>query len=75
VKKCLVCGRGGHAAYECSKKCHSGCYRCGDRHRVWECDEKYAESGDSEVEDGSLDERGRRIERNRRPPTPGRSWG
>jgi hypothetical protein len=70
ARKCLVCGRGGHVAYECSKRCYDGCYRCGGRHRVWECDEDYVESGDSEVEDGSFNGKGRRIERRKRPQTP-----
>jgi len=70
AKKCLVCGKSGHAAYECAKRCYDGCYRCGGRHRVWDCDQDYVESGDSEFEDGSFDGKGRRLERTPRPQTP-----
>jgi hypothetical protein len=69
-RKCLVCGRDGHTAYACSKRCCDGCYRCGGEHRVWECDKDYVESGDSEFEDGSFDHRGRRVERRNRSQTP-----
>lgn len=72
ARRCFVCGRGGHVASECSKRCYDGCYRCGGAHRVWDCDRDYVESGDSEKEDGSFDKRGRRIERRERPPTPAR---
>ena len=55
-----------HTSYQCSKRCYDGCYRCGGGHRVWECDEDYVNSGDSEVEDGSFDSNGKRLQRSSR---------
>jgi hypothetical protein len=72
VRKCLVCGDSGHYSNQCSKRCHSGCYKCGGDHRVWECGKKDVESGDSDFDNGSFDSRGRRLEREGRPQTPGR---
>jgi hypothetical protein len=65
--RCRVCNRVGHLMFDCPKRCHDGCFRCGGDHEVRDCEQDFVQSGDSEREDGSFDGQGRRLER--RPPS------
>jgi hypothetical protein len=57
TRKCLVCGNGGHVASECVNRCGQGCYRCGGRHRVRDCNEDYVESEGSDRESSRIGRR------------------